>query len=84
MHLKSKWLKIRTIHYSFIFSSKYRSRVFLPKWLTFLARKNRDGSKFESFCLKFNFYTDFEPSWLSNPSFMTKDDGRHDLVAIKI
>ena len=46
MHLKPKWLKIRTIYFFFIFTSKYRSRVFLPKWLTFLARKNRSGSKF--------------------------------------
>ena len=46
MHLILRWLKIRTIHFSLISFSKYWSRVFWPKWLTFLARKNRDGSQF--------------------------------------
>ena len=39
MHLILKWLKIRTIHFSLIFSSKYWSRVFWPKWLTFFSSK---------------------------------------------
>ena len=47
MHLILKWLKIRTIHFSLISSSKYWSHVFWPKWLTFLARKCWSGSKFE-------------------------------------
>ena len=44
LHLKSRWLKIRTIHFSFIFSAKYRSRrenrreiQFEAKWFEFWA-----------------------------------------------
>ena len=39
MHLILKWLKIRTIHFSLFFGSKYWSRVFWPKWLTFFSSK---------------------------------------------
>ena len=39
MHLILRWLKIRTIHFSLISASKYWSRVFLSKWLTFLGSK---------------------------------------------
>ena len=56
MHLKSRWLKIRTIHYSFIFTSKYRSRVFLPKWLTFFSSKKPKW-------LKIRREIEFEAKW---------------------
>ena len=39
MHLKLRWLKIRTMHFSLISSSKYWSRVFWSKWLTFFSSK---------------------------------------------
>ena len=39
LHLILKWLKIRTIHFSLISSSKSWSRVFWPKWLTFFSSK---------------------------------------------
>ena len=39
MHLKLRWLKIRTIYFSLISCSKYWSRVFWPKWLTCYSSK---------------------------------------------
>ena len=48
MHLILRWLKIRTIHFSLISASKYWSRVFWSKWLTF--------SKFESLLPRIQFF----------------------------
>ena len=56
LHLKSRWLRIRTIHFSFIFSSKYGSRVFLPKWLTFFSSKKPRW-------LKIRREIEFEAKW---------------------
>ena len=47
MHLILRWLKIRTIHFSFYFSSNYWSHAFCRSGSLFLARKFWDGSKFE-------------------------------------
>ena len=59
MHLKSRWLKIRTINFSFIFSSKYGSRVFLPKWLTFLSSKKLRWLKIRIILLRIQFLSEF-------------------------
>ena len=59
MHLKSRWLKIRTIHFSFNFSSKYRSRVFLPKWLTFFSSKKLRWLKIRIILPRIKFLSEF-------------------------
>ena len=48
MHVILRWLKID-------FNSKYRSRVKILRWLTFLVRRFWDSSKFESFLQRIQF-----------------------------
>ena len=54
-----RWLKIRIYKFLLIFSLKYPSRVKTLRWLTFLARKLWDGSKYGPLSPRIQFLFEF-------------------------